>query len=76
MIKRSDRLVRNEAMFRSVNERVAEVVQPRAEEEIDSCASVAIADAWVPEIEEVVLRAERFFVVRKLPHEAEIAEGN
>lgn len=35
MIERSDRLARNEALFRSVNERVEEVVQPGKNEEID-----------------------------------------
>ena len=101
MIKRSDRLARNEAMFRSVNERVEEVVQPGAEEEIDflcECGDSGCVEKVtltrqeyeqvrvdgaqfavhpgheIPEIEEVVLRTERFFVVRKLPHEAEIAE--
>jgi hypothetical protein len=32
---RTDRLARNEALFRSVNERVEEVVQPGENEEID-----------------------------------------
>jgi hypothetical protein len=32
---RTDRLARNETLFRSVNERVEEVVQPGPEEEID-----------------------------------------
>ena len=102
MIERSDRLARNEAMFRSVNERVEEVVQPGAEEAIDflcECGDSGCAEKMtltrqeyeqvradgaqfavhpgheIREIEEVVLRrAKRFFVVRKHPHEAEIAE--
>jgi hypothetical protein len=101
MSERPDRLARNEAMFRSVNERVEEVVQPGAEEEIDflcECGDSGCVEKMtltreeyeqvradgaqfavhpgheILEIEEVVLRAERFFVVRKLPHEAEIAE--
>ena len=45
MIERSDRLARNEALFRSVNERVEEVVQPGKNEEIDFCASAATASA-------------------------------
>ena len=101
MSERSDRLARNEAMFRSVNERVEEVVQPGAEEEIDflcECGDSGCAEKVtlarqeyeqvradsaqfavypgheIPDIEEVVRRAEQFFVVRKHPHEAEIAE--
>ena len=35
MTDRNERLVRNETMFRSVNERVKEVVQPGPNEEID-----------------------------------------
>jgi hypothetical protein len=35
MTDRGDRLARNEALFRSVNERVEEVVQPGKNEEID-----------------------------------------
>jgi hypothetical protein len=35
MTDRGDRLARNEALFRSVNERVEEVVQPGNNEEID-----------------------------------------
>jgi hypothetical protein len=35
MTDRNDRLARNEALFRSVNERVEEVVQPGKNEEID-----------------------------------------
>jgi hypothetical protein len=101
MSERGDRLARNEAMFRSVNERVEEVVQPGAEEEIDflcecgdgGCvekvtlarqeyeqvradgAQFAVYPGHeIPDIEEVVQRSEQFFVVRKHPHEAEIAE--
>ena len=101
MSERSDRLARNEAMFRSVNERVEEVVQPGAEEEIDflcECGDSGCAEKItltrqeyeqvrvdgaqfavhpgheIREIEDVVQRAEQFFVVRKHPHEAEIAE--
>jgi hypothetical protein len=101
MSERGNRLARNEAMFRSVNERVEEVVQPGAEEEIDflcECGDSGCGEKMtltrqeyeqvradgaqfavypghdIPTVEEVVLRAERFFVVRKHPHEAEIAE--
>jgi hypothetical protein len=101
MSERSDRLARNEAMFRSVNERVEEVVQPGAEEEIDflcECGDSGCAEKMtlsrheyeqvradgaqfavhpgheIREIEDVVLRAKRFLVVRKHPEEAEIAE--
>ena len=101
MSERGDRLARNEAMFRSVNERVEEFVQPGAEEQIDflcECGDSGCAEKVtlarreyeqvraysaqfavypgheIPDIEEVVQRAEQFFVVRKHPHEAEIAE--
>ena len=101
MSERSDRLARNEAMFRSVNERVEEVVQPGPEEEIDflcECGDSTCVENMtmtrqeyeqvradgaqfavypgheIPEIEEIVLQAERFFVVRKHPEEAEIAQ--
>lgn len=101
MSERSDRLARNEAMFRSVNERVEEVVQPGPEEEIDfvcECGDSACVEKMtmtrqeyeqvradgaqfavypgheIPGIEDIVLRAERFFVVRKHPEEAEIAQ--
>jgi hypothetical protein len=101
MSERTDRLARNETMFRSVNERVEEVVQPGPEEQIDFLCECGDSDCGekmtltrqeyeqvradgaqfavypgheIPQIEEVVLRAEGFFVVRKHPHEAEIAE--
>jgi hypothetical protein len=101
MSDRADRLARNEAMFRSVNERVEEVVQPGAEEEIDflcECGDSGCVEKMtltreeyeqvradgaqfavypgheIEEVEDVVLRAERFFVVRKHPEEAKIAE--
>jgi hypothetical protein len=101
MSERGDRLARNEAMFRSVNERVEEVVQPGAGEEIDFLCECGAANCVqkitltrreyeqvrsdatqfavvpgheIPEIEEIVLRTDRFLVVRKHPEEADIAE--
>ena len=100
MSDRSERLARNEAMFRSVNERVEEVVQPGPSEAIDflcECGDTEcvekitltreeyesvrvdgaqfaiVAGHEIPAIERVVRRADRFLVVRKHPHEAEIA---
>jgi hypothetical protein len=97
---RNDRLARNETLFRSVNERVEEVVQPGPNEEIDflcecgddSCVEkvtltrreyervrqdgaqfAVIPGHEIPEIENVVMRGERFLVVRKHLAEAEIA---
>jgi hypothetical protein len=97
---RNERLARNETLFRSVNERVEEVVQPGPNEEIDflcecgddSCvekvtltrreyeqvrqdgAHFAVTPGHeIPEIENVVMRGERFLVVRKHPEESEIA---
>ena len=53
MSDRSDRLARNETMFRSVNERVEEVVQPGPQEEIDflcecGTANVSEGDPYPP----------------------------
>lgn len=100
MTDRSERLARNEAMFRSVNERVEEVVQPGPTEVIDflcECGDTEcvekisltreeyervradgaqfaiLAGHEIPTIENVVLRADRFLVVRKHPEEAVIA---
>jgi hypothetical protein len=100
MTDRSERLARNEAMFRSVNERVEEVVQPGPTEAIDflcECGDTEcvekitltreeyesvrvdgaqfaiVAGHEIPAIESVVRRVDRFLVVRKHPHEAEIA---
>jgi hypothetical protein len=97
---RSERLARNESLFRSVNERVEEVVQPGPNEEIEflcecgdgECvakvtltreeyesvrsngAQFAVTPGHeIPEIEDVVVHAERFLVVRKHPEESEIA---
>jgi hypothetical protein len=101
MSDRSDRLARNETLFRAVNERVEEVVRPGPEEEIDflcecgdgECREKVTAtrgdyeqlraDAAqfvvrpgheIPEIEDVVIRAEGFLVVRKHRDERAIAE--
>jgi hypothetical protein len=97
---RNDRLARNETLFRSVNERVEEVVQPGPNEEIDflcecgddSCVEkvtltrreyervrqdgaqfAVIPGHEIPEIENVVMRGERFLVVCKHPAQSEIA---
>ena len=102
MSERSERLARNEAMFRSVNERVEEVVQPGPDEEIDFLCECGNSDCTekvtlnrreyehvrsdatqfavfpgheIPEIEEALQRTDRFFVVRKHPEEAEVAEA-
>jgi hypothetical protein len=101
MTDRQERLARNETLFRSVNERVEEVVQPGRNEEIDflcecgdgECVEkvsltreeyervradgaqfVIVAGHEIPDIENEVLRTDRFLVVRKLPEEAEIAQ--
>lgn len=101
MSERSDRLARNETMFRSVNERVDEVVQPGPQEEIDFLCECGDSECVekvtltreeyervradgtqfaivpgheIPEIEDVVLRADRFLVARKHPEESEIAQ--
>jgi hypothetical protein len=98
---RNKRLARNETLFRSVNERVEEVVQPGRNEEIDflcecgdgECVEkvsltreeyervradgaqfAIVAGHEIPDIENEVLRTDRFLVVRKLPEEAEIAQ--
>ena len=103
MTDRSERLARNEAMFRSVNERVEEVVQPGPTEAIDflcECGDTEcvekitltreeyesvrmdgaqfaiVAGHEIPAIESVVRRTDRFLVVRKHPHEAEIARDS
>ena len=60
MNERSDRIARNEAMFRSVNERVEQVVQPGPDEEIDflcECGDSAC-------IETVTLTREAYEQVR------------
>jgi hypothetical protein len=101
MSERGDRLARNEAMFRSVNERVEEVVQSGPGEEIDFLCECGNAECTekvtltrgeyeqirsdatqfavvpgheIPEIEEIVLRKDRYLVVRKRPEEAGIAQ--
>lgn len=101
MTDRNERLARNETLFRSVNERVEEVVQPGLNEEIDflcecgdgDCVETVsltreeyervradgaqfaiVAGHEIPDIENEVLRTDRFLVVRKLPEEAEIAQ--
>src|SRR5215207_10643900 len=101
MTDRGERLARNEAMFRSVNERVEEVVQPGPTEAIDflcecgdaecvekisltreeyesvradSAQFAVVAGHEIPTIENVVVQADRFLVVRKHPEEAEIAQ--
>jgi hypothetical protein len=101
MTDRQERLARNETLFRSVNERVEEVVQPGRNEEIDflcecgdgECVEkvsltreeyervradgaqfAIVAGHEIPDIENEVLRTDRFLVVRKLPEEAEIAQ--
>ena len=102
MSERGDRLARNEAMFRSVNERVEEVVEPGSDEEIDflcecgdshcidkltlkrheyehvrsDAAQFVVAPGHeIPDIEETVMRTDRFLAVRKHPEEADIAEA-
>jgi hypothetical protein len=101
MSEQGDRLARNEAMFRSVNERVEEVVQPGPDEEIDFLCECGNAECTgkvtltrreyeqvrsdatqfavvsgheIPEIEQIVLRTDRFLVVRKHPEETDIAQ--
>ena len=101
---REDRIARNEALFRSVNERVRELVtsagalgsDPSASfvcecGNADCTATVELTVAEYeqvredpthffvvpghesPEVEEVVERHERYDVVRKHSHEAQIA---
>jgi len=100
MTGRDERLARNEIIFRSVNERVEDVVRPRDEEEIeflcecgdgecvekvsltreeyegvreDGAQFVIAIGHEIPEIEDVVLRTDRFLVVHKRPEESQIA---
>jgi hypothetical protein len=60
MSDRTDRLARNEAMFRSVNERVEEVVQPGPTEPIDFLCECGDAEC----VERILLTREEYESVR------------
>jgi hypothetical protein len=60
MSDRNDRLARNEALFRSVNERVEEVVQPGRDEEIDFLCECGDSDC----VEKVTLTRTEYENVR------------
>jgi hypothetical protein len=60
MSDRSDRLARNETMFRSVNERVEEVVQPGPQEEIDFLCECGDSEC----VEKVTLTRREYEQVR------------
>jgi hypothetical protein len=69
MTERNDRLARNETLFRSVNERVEEVVQPGPDELIDFLCECGDAECVEKvsltraEYEDVRLDATQFAVV-------------
>lgn len=60
MTDRSERLARNEAMFRSVNERVEEVVQPGPTEAIDFLCECGDTEC----VEKITLTREEYESVR------------
>jgi hypothetical protein len=60
MSDRSDRLARNETMFRSVNERVEEVVEPGPQEEIDFLCECGDSEC----VEKVTLTRDEYEQVR------------
>ena len=60
MSDRNERLARNEAMFRSVNERVEEIVQPGRDEEIDFLCECGNSRC----IEKVTLRRHEYEEIR------------
>ena len=60
MTNRSERLARNEAMFRSVNERVEEVVQPGPTEAIDFLCECGDAEC----VEKITLTREEYESIR------------
>jgi hypothetical protein len=60
MTDRNDRLARNEAMFRSVNERVEEVVQPGPAEAIDFLCECGDTEC----VEKITLTREEYESVR------------
>ena len=60
MTNRGERLARNEAMFRSVNERVEEVVQPGPTEAIDFLCECGDTEC----VEKITLTREEYESVR------------
>jgi hypothetical protein len=60
MSDRNERLARNEAMFRSVNERVEEVVQPGPTEAIDFLCECGDAEC----VEKITLTREEYESIR------------
>jgi hypothetical protein len=60
MTDRNERLARNEAMFRSVNERVEEVVQPGPTETIDFLCECGDAEC----VEKITLTREEYESIR------------
>ncbi len=60
MTDRSERLARNEALFRSVNERVEEVVQPGPTEAIDFLCECGDTEC----VEKITLTREEYESVR------------
>ena len=61
MTDRNERLARNEAMFRSVNERVEEVVQPGPTEAIDFLCECGDEEC----VEKITLTREEYESIRR-----------
>jgi hypothetical protein len=72
MSERGDRLARNEAMFRAVNERVEEVVQPGAGEEIDFLCECGNAECT----EKVTLARREYEQVRSDATQFAVVSGH
>jgi hypothetical protein len=72
MSERGDRLARNETLFRSVNERVEEVVQPGAAEEIDFLCECADADC----VENISLERQEYERARSDATQFVVAPGH
>jgi hypothetical protein len=72
MSERGDRLARNEAMFRSVNERVEEVVQPGPGEEIDFLCECGNAECT----EKITLTRREYEQVRSDATQFAVASGH
>lgn len=72
MSERGDRLARNETMFRAVNERVEEVVQPGADEQIDFLCECGNSDC----VEKVTLTRHEYEQVRSDATQFAVAPGH
>jgi hypothetical protein len=72
MSERGDRLARNETLFRSVNERVEEVVQPGAGEEIDFLCECGNAECT----EKVTLTRREYEQVRSDATQFAVVSGH